>query len=263
MTSECVCKHWLEHKSVCLTIVLLTTMASASTHSSATPAHPSFEDELLDIVNDLGIHLSTMFAAANTGTLQVSCHNDVADCIIGSDADYILPVPYRTCQPMDQVLVNWPMSDHACQSVDDSDNDLEKQHGVDNGLDKQYPLEDAIIEPPPPPPPPHAPPPPGVKPVILPDGHVVELLQTKPSSINWGLGVEEHNNALYIKYIKEDGHWHSMLGSKYSGWYIHSVHAKEDPKEMKAVLKADIPHLLRVQLGPPVRAPPPDNVKHP
>ena len=96
MTSECVCKHWLEHKSVCLTIVLLTTMTSASTHSSATPAHPSFEDELLDIVNDLGIHLSTMFAAANTGTLQVRCHNDVAECIIGSDADYILSIPDRT-----------------------------------------------------------------------------------------------------------------------------------------------------------------------
>ena len=34
---------WLGHKSVCLTVVLLTTMAFASTHPSATPAHQSFE----------------------------------------------------------------------------------------------------------------------------------------------------------------------------------------------------------------------------
>jgi hypothetical protein len=100
-------------------------------------------------------------------------------------------------------------------------------------------------------------PPPGVMPVVLPDGHVVEMLQAKPSSIKWGLVIEEHNNALYIKNIKEEGYWYSMLGSKYIGWYIHCVRAEKDPKEMKAVLRAHITHGLRFQLGPAVRAPPP------
>ena len=62
--------------------------------------------------------------------------------------------------------------------------------------------------------------PPGVMPVILPAGHVVEVLEAKPAGMKWGLSVVDYNGALLIVNIKEEGYWHSVLGSKYVGWHI-------------------------------------------
>lgn len=100
--------------------------------------------------------------------------------------------------------------------------------------------------------------PPGVMPVILPAGHVVEVLEAKPAGMKWGLSVVDYNGALLIVNIKEEGYWHSVLGSKYVGWHIHKVGSKVGPKPMKDILKDDINHCLRFQLGgQPLPAPPP------
>lgn len=93
-------------------------------------------------------------------------------------------------------------------------------------------------------------PPPGVMSVELQHGHVVEMLQPKPPSTIWGLDIETRNGRLYINTIKEHGHWYAMLGSKYIGWCVQSVQMKEDPGEVKALLRAHITHRLRFHLAP-------------
>ena len=46
--------------------------------------------------------------------------------------------------------------------------------------------------------------PPGVMSVILPVGHVVEVLESKPAGMKWGLSVRDYNGAFRIVNMKEE-----------------------------------------------------------